>query len=93
MNSFFLLFQPAKCPAVSKVSEESKENWNSTTLSLYSSILNAESRCSSLFNVNDFKSLIPSVPLLSNLMPPASVGTNSDFSYVLDDEGNKNIGK
>ncbi|KOC69458.1 CTD small phosphatase-like protein 2 [Habropoda laboriosa] len=82
---------PAKCTAVSKVSEESKENWNTTTLSLYSSILNTDSCCSSITTANDIKSSIPSVSSLSNLMPPASVRSNSDLSYVLDDEENKTI--
>ncbi|XP_012347822.1 CTD small phosphatase-like protein 2 isoform X2 [Apis florea] len=84
---------PEKCTTVhtTKVSEESKENWNVTSLSLYSSILNTDTCCSSISSVNDFKSSVPSVSTLSNLMPPASIGSNSDFSYILDDEESKNI--
>ncbi|KAK9300323.1 hypothetical protein QLX08_006878 [Tetragonisca angustula] len=81
---------PAKCTTVSKVSEDSKENWNTTSLSLYSSILNIDSCCSSIASVNDIKSSVSSVSPLSNLMPPASIGSNSDLSYVLDD-GSKSI--
>ncbi|XP_076752509.1 uncharacterized protein LOC143424374 [Xylocopa sonorina] len=80
----------AKCATVSKVSEESKENWNTTTLPLYSSILNNNS-CSSTSIVNDLKSSISSVTSLSNLMPPASAESNSDLSHVLNHEENKNI--
>ncbi|XP_033366563.1 probable phosphatase PSR2 isoform X1 [Bombus vosnesenskii] len=82
---------PEKCATVSKVSEESKENWNTTSLSLYSSILNTDSCCSSITSVNDIKSSVPSVSPLSNLMPPASIGSNSNLSYVLDDEESKSI--
>ncbi|XP_060827108.1 CTD small phosphatase-like protein 2 isoform X1 [Bombus pascuorum] len=82
---------PEKCATVSKVSEESKENWNTTSLSLYSSILNTDSCCSSIISVNDIKSSVSSVSPLSNLMPPASIGSNSNLSYVLDDEESKSI--
>ncbi|XP_076182167.1 uncharacterized protein LOC143154176 isoform X1 [Ptiloglossa arizonensis] len=81
---------PSKCTIVSKVSEESKENWNTTILSLYSSILNTDSCCSSISTINDFKPSIPSVSPLTNLMPPASIGSHSDLSHVLDNEENKN---
>ncbi|XP_076653257.1 uncharacterized protein LOC143359276 isoform X1 [Halictus rubicundus] len=82
---------PSKCTPVSKVSEESKENWNTTILSLYSSILNTETCCSSISTIHDFKPSIPSVSSLTNLMPPASIGSShTDLSYVLDDEENKN---
>ncbi|XP_068983897.1 CTD small phosphatase-like protein 2 isoform X2 [Bombus flavifrons] len=82
---------PEKCATVSKVSEESKENWNTTSLSLYSSILNTDSCCSSITSVNDINSSVQSVSPLSNLMPPASIGSNSNLSYVLDDEESKSI--
>ena len=81
---------PLKCTTVTKVSEESKENWNTTILSLYSSILNTDSCCSSISTVNDYKPSIPSVSSLTNLMPPASVGSHSDLSYVLNNEETKN---
>ncbi|XP_017884781.1 CTD small phosphatase-like protein 2 isoform X2 [Ceratina calcarata] len=80
----------AKCTTVSKVSEESKENWNTSTLSLYSSILSNDS-CSSTSSVSDFKSSIPTVSPLADLMPPVSVGLNPDLSYVLDHEENKTL--
>ncbi|XP_076381193.1 uncharacterized protein LOC117226046 [Megalopta genalis] len=81
---------PSKCTTVSKVSEESKENWNTTILSLYSSILNTDTCCSSISTIHDFKPSIPSVSSLTNLMPPASIGSHTDLSYALDDEENKN---
>ncbi|XP_078035939.1 uncharacterized protein LOC144469473 isoform X2 [Augochlora pura] len=81
---------PSKCTTVSKVSEESKENWNTTILSLYSSILNTDACCSSISTIHDFKPSIPSVSSLTNLMPPASIGSHTDLSCALDDEENKN---
>ncbi|XP_076241084.1 uncharacterized protein LOC143183443 isoform X2 [Calliopsis andreniformis] len=81
---------PLKCTSVSKVSEESKENWNSTILSLYSTILNTDSCYSPVSTVNDFKLSTTSISSLANLMPPASIGSHSDLSYVLNDEENKN---
>lgn len=80
----------AKCATVSKITEESKENWNTSTLSLYSSILSNDS-CSSTSSVSEFKSSIPTVSPLADLMPPASVGSNPDLSYVLDHEENKTL--
>ncbi|XP_053973859.1 CTD small phosphatase-like protein 2 isoform X2 [Hylaeus anthracinus] len=81
---------PSKCTTVSKVTDDSKENWNTTILSLYSSILNTDSCCSSISTINDFKPSIPNVSPLTNLMPPASIGSHSDLSYVLDNEDPKN---
>lgn len=74
----------------SKISEESKENWNATTVSLYSSILSTDSRSSSISTIQDFKPSVPSVSALTNLMPPVSLESHSDFSCMLDDEGTKN---
>ncbi|XP_076390441.1 uncharacterized protein LOC100878960 isoform X1 [Megachile rotundata] len=82
---------PPKCATVSKVSEESKENWNTTTLTLYSSVLNTDSCYSSISTINDFKSSSSNVSPLLNLMSPAPVGSNSDLSYVLEDDEDKNI--
>ncbi|KAG7209690.1 hypothetical protein KM043_011334 [Ampulex compressa] len=80
---------PPKRAAAPKVSEESKENWNVTTLPLYPSIINAESRCPAVASIHDFKSSVPCISSLTNLMPPASLGQHSDLSCLLDDETNR----
>lgn len=41
---------------------------------------------------HDLKSSIPSVSSLTCLMPPASLGSQSDLTCLLDDEGSKNNG-
>lgn len=75
----------------SKVSEESKENWNvGSTLPLCSSVTNTDSRSLMIPPVHDLKSSIPSVSSLTCLMPPVSLGSQSDLTCLLDDEGSKN---
>ncbi|XP_020286209.1 CTD small phosphatase-like protein 2 isoform X2 [Pseudomyrmex gracilis] len=77
--------------ASSKISEESKENWNGgSALPLCSSVTNADSRSSMIPPVHDLKSSIPSVSSLTCLMPPVSLGSHSDLTCLLDDDGTKN---
>lgn len=87
------VLQPVKNTSPSKVSEESKENWNGgSTLPLCSSVTNTDSRSSMIPPIHDLKSSIPSVSSLTCLMPPVSLGSQSDLTCLLDDEGSKNTG-
>lgn len=87
------VLQSTKTASPSKVSEESKENWNGgSALPLCSSVTNTDSRNSMIPPVHDLKSSIPSVSSLTCLMPPVSLGSQSDLTCLLDDEGSKNNG-
>ncbi|XP_046838894.1 CTD small phosphatase-like protein 2 isoform X1 [Vespa crabro] len=80
---------PPKETVESKISEESKENWNIAILSLYSSSLNTDLFCTPTPS-QDFKFSTAGTSSLTDLMPPASLGSHLDLSCFLDDEGNRN---
>lgn len=79
---------PPKTTKVSKVSEESKENWNLTS-SLYPSAFNVEVPVCPPTPPQDNKPLAPSISSLTELMPPPNEGSHPDLSCLLDDEGNR----
>ncbi|XP_032673011.1 CTD small phosphatase-like protein 2 isoform X1 [Odontomachus brunneus] len=108
---------PTKTATPSKVSEESKENWNGSgaaaasatatvvaaaaaaatavtsaaaaALPLCPSTTNTDSRCSMIPPTHELKSSTPSVSPLTYLMPPVSLGSHSDLTCLLDDEGSR----
>ncbi|XP_012274130.1 CTD small phosphatase-like protein 2-A isoform X2 [Orussus abietinus] len=82
---------PQKATKVSKVIEDSKENWNLTALSLYPSPLGVDEPVCTTTPTQDYKSPMPTVPSISELMPPPPVeASHPDLSCLLDDEGNRN---
>ncbi|XP_024937527.1 uncharacterized protein LOC107264472 isoform X2 [Cephus cinctus] len=82
---------PPKTAKVSKASEESKENWNLTTLSMYPSTYNVEEPVchSTPAPPQDFKTTVPASPALTELMPPPAEGAHPDLSCLLEDESNR----
>ncbi|RLU23384.1 hypothetical protein DMN91_003588 [Ooceraea biroi] len=81
---------PVKNASPSKVSEESKENWNGgSALPLCPPVTSTDLRGSMIPPTHDTKSSIPGASSLTCLMPPVSLGPHSDFTCLLDDEGSK----
>ncbi|XP_058806610.1 CTD small phosphatase-like protein 2 isoform X2 [Phymastichus coffea] len=80
---------PPKNTDLSKVSEESKENWDLDTIPLYSPSLNIPEGICSSTPVDNFNLRPPSINSISDYMPQPTEAIQPDFSYLLDEEGNR----
>lgn len=87
----YYTLQPPKTINITKVSEESKENWDLEAIPLYLPPLGVETVCSST-PTESYNIKHSSVNSVNELMPPPVETAQPDFSCLLDEEGNKTSG-
>ncbi|XP_046478377.1 CTD small phosphatase-like protein 2 [Neodiprion pinetum] len=81
---------PPKSATVSKVSEESKENWNLISSTVYSTpTFNGEVPICPPTPPQEGKPSTPSVVALAELMPPPTETPHPDLSCLLSEESNR----
>lgn len=90
-NKLKLTLQPPKTINVTKVSEESKENWDLDSIPLFSPPLSIEAVNSST-PTDNYNIKHSSVNSITELMPPPAETAQPDFSCLLDEEGNRTSG-